>query len=75
MASLLKPIMKLANAKEKIKKKNLDLIVVNNPNVEGAGFGTDTNVATLIDKKFNKTALKKMTKFELANVILDKIIK
>jgi len=65
----------IKNAKEKIRKKNLDLIVVNNPNVKGAGFGTDTNVATLIDKKFKITALNKMTKFELANVILDKIHK
>lgn len=63
----------IENAKDKIKKKNLDLIVVNNPNVEGAGFGTDTNVATLIDKKFKETKLGKMAKFELANIILDKI--
>lgn len=63
----------IENAKDKIKKKNLDLIVVNNPNVEGAGFGTDTNVATLIDRKFNESKFGKMTKFELANIILDKI--
>jgi phosphopantothenoylcysteine decarboxylase/phosphopantothenate--cysteine ligase len=65
----------IKNAKEKIKRKNLDLIVVNNPRVRGAGFGTDTNVAVLIDKKMHLTKLKKMTKFELANIILDKIPK
>jgi phosphopantothenoylcysteine decarboxylase/phosphopantothenate--cysteine ligase len=65
----------IKNAKEKIKKKNLDLIVVNNPRTEGAGFGTDTNVAVLIDNKMRSTKLKKMTKFELANIILDKIPK
>lgn len=65
----------IKNAKGKIKKKNLDLIVVNNPRTEGAGFITDTNVATLIDKRLKVTKLSKMSKFELANVILDKITK
>jgi len=60
----------IENAKKKMKNKNLDMIVLNNPNVEGAGFGTDTNVATLIDKAAVKV-LEKMTKFELANEILD----
>ena len=63
----------IKNAKDKIKKKNLDLIVVNNPRTKGAGFNTDTNVATLIDKKSKVTKLGKMSKFELANVILDNI--
>lgn len=48
-----------ANAKEKIKKKNLDLIVLNSLNDKGAGFKTDTNKITLIDKS------NKITKFEL----------
>lgn len=62
----------IANAKSKLKRKNLDFIVLNNPNVKGAGFGTDTNVASIIDsKKVDK--YKKMTKFELANIILDKL--
>jgi phosphopantothenoylcysteine decarboxylase/phosphopantothenate--cysteine ligase len=41
----------VANAKSKLKRKNLDFIVLNNPNVKGAGFGTDTNVASIIDSK------------------------
>lgn len=61
-----------ANAKSKLKRKNLDFIVLNNPNVKGAGFGTDTNVATIIDNK-KTTRLKKMSKYELGNVILDKL--
>ena len=63
------------NAKDKIKKKNLDLIVVNNPRTKGAGFNNDTNVASLIDKNLKVTKLNKMSKFELANIILDNILK
>lgn len=60
-------------AKEKLSKKNLDMIVVNNPKVEGAGFGTDTNVITIIDKKGNIAPYEKMSKFEAANLILDQM--
>ena len=49
----------VANAKEKIKKKNLDLIILNSLNDKGAGFKTDTNKITIIDKN------NKITKFEL----------
>ncbi len=62
----------VANAKSKLKRKNLDFIVLNNPNVKGAGFGTDTNVASIIDEK-KVEKYKKMTKLELANIILDKL--
>jgi phosphopantothenoylcysteine decarboxylase/phosphopantothenate--cysteine ligase len=61
-------------AKDKIKRKNLDMIVVNNPNVEGAGFKIDTNVITIIDKDFGTTPFEKMTKFEAAENILDKML-
>ncbi len=61
-------------AKDKIKRKNLDMIVVNNPKVEGAGFKTDTNVISIIDKSFNVTLYDKMTKFEAAEKILDKLV-
>lgn len=60
-------------ALDKIKRKNLDMIVVNNPKVEGAGFKTDTNVITIIHKDGNKTEYPKMTKFEAAQKILDRI--
>ncbi len=65
----------LEYAKDKIKRKNLDMIVVNNPRNSGAGFGTDTNIITIIDKDFKETAYNKMTKFEAAEKILDNVQK
>jgi phosphopantothenoylcysteine decarboxylase / phosphopantothenate---cysteine ligase len=61
-------------AKDKIVKKNLDLIVVNNPKTEGAGFGTDTNVISIIDKDLNITEYDKMSKFDAANKIIDNML-
>jgi phosphopantothenoylcysteine decarboxylase/phosphopantothenate--cysteine ligase len=63
----------IENAKKKMKNKKLDLVVLNNPKVKGAGFGTDTNVATLIDKS-SAIELPIMTKFELSNQILDRYL-
>jgi len=62
-------------AKDKIKKKDLDMIVVNNPRNEGAGFMTDTNIITVIDKDMKITPYDKMTKFEAAGKIIDNIVK
>ena len=62
------------NSKKKIEKKNLDMICANNLKVEGAGFGTDTNVVTLITKE-NETQLPIMSKEQVANEILTEIIK
>lgn len=62
-------------AKDKITRKNLDLIVVNNPKTEGAGFGTDTNVISIIDKNMNITSYDKMPKYDAANKIIDNFIK
>jgi len=61
------------NAKAKLKEKNLDLIVVNNPKKPGAGFEVDTNVASIIDKKGKIQDLPLMSKKELASEILDKV--
>jgi phosphopantothenoylcysteine decarboxylase/phosphopantothenate--cysteine ligase len=63
----------IKNAKLKLKEKNLDLIVVNNPNQAGAGFEVDTNIATLIDKKGKAQRLPLMSKRDLADKILDKV--
>jgi phosphopantothenoylcysteine decarboxylase / phosphopantothenate---cysteine ligase len=63
----------LKNAKEKLKKKNLDLIVLNSTKDEGAAFGHDTNVVTLIDKKGTAQKLSRMPKFDVANEILNAI--
>lgn len=65
----------LSNAKEKLKKKNLDLIVMNSLADEGAGFGSDTNVVTIIDKKGKSEKLPKLPKFDVANEILDRVKK
>ena len=51
------------NAKEKLRKKNLDLIVVNDVTQEGAGFGVDTNIVTIYRKNGTKLALPKMSKY------------
>lgn len=63
------------NAQQKLARKNLDLIVVNDLTEEGAGFEVDTNVATLLFRDGNVLKLNKMTKDELAGVILDEIVK
>ena len=63
----------LENSRAKIAKKNLDMIVANNLKVAGAGFGTDTNVITLIAKDYEKE-LPLMSKKEAAGCILDAIL-
>lgn len=63
----------IENSKKKLKKKNLDMIVANNLKVEGAGFGTDTNVVTIITES-NEVSLKKMSKDEVANEILSRLV-
>ncbi|MBN2564349.1 MAG: bifunctional phosphopantothenoylcysteine decarboxylase/phosphopantothenate--cysteine ligase CoaBC [Candidatus Eisenbacteria bacterium] len=60
----------IPNARKKLEEKRLDLIVVNNPTVEGAGFGTDTNVVTIVGDSGLEESLGKMTKIELADIIL-----
>ena len=60
----------LENSRAKLKKKNLDMIVANNLKVEGACFGTDTNVVTLI-QEVKETELPKMSKEEVAGRLLD----
>jgi len=61
------------NSKAKLLKKNLDMVVANNLKVEGAGFGGNTNVVTFITKN-DVVELPLMSKAEVANRILDKII-
>ena len=62
----------LENSRAKLKKKNLDMIVANNLKVTGAGFGTDTNVVTMI-RENKETELPIMSKEEVAGAILDEI--
>lgn len=63
----------LENSRAKLVKKNLDVIVANNLKVEGAGFGTDTNVVTFITKDEVKE-LPLMDKAEVADCILDYLL-
>lgn len=62
----------MENSRNKLEKKNLDMIVANNLKVAGAGFGTDTNVVTLITKE-KEVQLEIMPKEEVAVHLLDAI--
>lgn len=64
----------MENARNKLAKKNLDFIVANNLNTKGAGFGTDTNVVTIIDKLGNEQSLGIMSKGDVADIVLDKAL-
>jgi phosphopantothenoylcysteine decarboxylase/phosphopantothenate--cysteine ligase len=63
----------LANARQKLLKKNMDMIVANSLREEGAGFETDTNIITIIDRNGKTIALEKMTKIDAAHRILDHV--
>lgn len=64
----------LEHAKEKLERKHVDMIAANNVKVAGAGFGTDTNVVTLITQQ-GITELAKMSKEEVAMRIVDELLK
>ncbi len=61
------------HAREKLDKKRADMVVLNDVTKAGAGFDTDTNIATLITHA-DKTELPVMSKRALADVILDKLL-
>ena len=63
----------VADAKDKLRKKNLDLIVLNSFNEHNRVFGSDVNTVTLIDNLGKIERLPKLPKFDVANKILDKI--
>ena len=60
------------NSRAKLVKKNLDMVAANSLKVEGAGFGTDTNVVTLITRD-EEIRLDRMSKEQVADRILTKI--
>lgn len=62
----------LENSQKKLEKKHVDMIVANNLKVEGAGFGTDTNVVTMITRD-GVVQLEKMAKAQVAHKLLDRI--
>ena len=61
-------------AKDKLEKKNADLIVLNSLNYDGAGFGFDTNKVTIFGKNGEKFRYESKSKTEVARDIVDKII-
>ena len=71
-------LFNLASIKAGIKeviseKKNIDMIVANNLRTDGAGFGADTNIVTIITKD-DFIELDKMSKFDVAHKIFDNIL-
>jgi len=63
----------LQNTREKLEKKNLDLIVANDVTLPGAGFKADTNIVKIMDRSGKVEELPLMTKEDLADRILDRI--
>lgn len=61
------------NAREKMAKKNADMVVLNDVTKPGAGFNTDTNIVTIMTKS-TKEELPVMEKSALADILLDRII-
>ena len=64
----------LDNAREKIIKKNLDMIVANDVTAAGAGFNTDTNIVKFLYPSGEVRSLEQMAKTEVANMLLDAVM-
>jgi phosphopantothenoylcysteine decarboxylase/phosphopantothenate--cysteine ligase len=63
------------HAKDKLTRKNLDLIILNSLNDKGAGFKMDTNKITIFNKAFEKTVFETKSKTEVAKDICNEILK
>ena len=64
----------VGNAKQKLKKKGLDVVVANDVTANDSGFGTDTNRVTIIDRKGKIDSLPLLTKREVAERVLNKVV-
>ena len=64
----------IENAKGKLKRKNLDAIILNSLQDKGAGFANDTNKITIIDKELNEKAFKLKSKVAVAKDIMNEIV-
>jgi phosphopantothenoylcysteine decarboxylase/phosphopantothenate--cysteine ligase len=62
------------NAREKLRRKELDLIVANDVTAPGSGFATDTNQVTLIDASGTAEALPLLPKYDVAQRVLDRVV-
>ena len=63
----------MQNAEGKLERKNLDMIALNSLRDKGAGFGTDTNKVTLIERNGETTSLPLLSKRETAEAIIDRM--
>jgi phosphopantothenoylcysteine decarboxylase/phosphopantothenate--cysteine ligase len=61
------------NARDKLKSKQLDLVVLNDAKEPGAGFGVDTNRVTVITRDGKEEELELMSKTDLAEILLDRV--
>ncbi len=64
----------VANARQKLKEKSLDLIIANDITDKDSGFGSDTNKVAIIDKSGKMESLPLMTKREVADRVLDRVV-
>jgi phosphopantothenoylcysteine decarboxylase/phosphopantothenate--cysteine ligase len=64
----------LANARKKLAAKNLDAVVLNNPTVPGAGFGTDTNMVTVLTARGGAETIPLQPKINVAHEILNRVV-
>lgn len=64
----------IENAKGKIKSKNFDIIIANDVTQKGAGFGSDTNIVSILDEKGGHISLPQLSKGEVADNIIDYIV-
>ena len=63
----------MKNAREKLKAKDLDLVILNDAKEPGAGFGVDTNRVTVITRNGKEEELDLMSKTDLAEILLDRV--
>jgi phosphopantothenoylcysteine decarboxylase/phosphopantothenate--cysteine ligase len=63
-----------ANALGKLEAKGLHLIVANDVTMEGAGFGVDTNIVTLIERDGSRHPYPQISKDEVSDIILDRVV-
>lgn len=63
----------IENAKSKLKRKNIDMIIANDLTQKGAGFNKDTNIVTILKRDGSLEKYEQMKKTHLADIILDKV--
>jgi phosphopantothenoylcysteine decarboxylase/phosphopantothenate--cysteine ligase len=64
----------VANARKKLQRKNLDLMVANDVSQSGAGFDTDTNLVKILDPQGNIEEVPLLPKRQVADRILDRVV-